>query len=106
VPIHWATLPTCVKDGGLPIENNDVEQLMKQAALGRKKQLFVGRVAVGECIVRLLSAVISALRNDRDGVHSRFAASRSFSRLIACRAYWRAVELTDDAGGGAAAWAA
>jgi len=31
----------------MPIDNNEVEQLMKQVALGRKNWLFVGSVAAG-----------------------------------------------------------
>jgi hypothetical protein len=33
-----------LRDGRIPIDNNDVEQLMKQVALGRKNWLFLGSV--------------------------------------------------------------
>jgi len=33
---HWKPLQTYWTDGRIPIDNNDVEQLMKQVALGRK----------------------------------------------------------------------
>ena len=63
---NWDELQTYVRDGRLPIDNNDVEQLMKQVAVGRKNWLFVGSVAAGERAARLLSVVSSALRNDLD----------------------------------------
>lgn len=39
---HWEALQVFLSDGRLPIDNNDVEQLMKQVAIGRKNWLFVG----------------------------------------------------------------
>jgi transposase len=33
---HWEPLQLYLTDGLMPIDNNDVEQLMKQVALGRK----------------------------------------------------------------------
>ena len=42
---HWEPLQVYLSDGRLPIDNNDVEQLMKQVALGRKNWLFIGSVA-------------------------------------------------------------
>ncbi len=48
----------------MPIDNNEVEQLMKQVAPGRKNWLFVGSVAAGERAVNFLSLVSSAVRND------------------------------------------
>ncbi len=33
---HWQALNVYVRDGRLPIDNNSVEQLMKQVAMGRK----------------------------------------------------------------------
>jgi len=44
----------------------DVEQLMKQVAVGRKNWLFIGSVAAGERAVNFLTLVSSALRNDLD----------------------------------------
>jgi hypothetical protein len=45
---HWEPLQLYLTDGRMPIDNNDVEQLMKQIALGRKNWLFTGSVAAGE----------------------------------------------------------
>ena len=53
-------------DGRVPIDNNDVEQLMKQVAIGRKNWLFIGSVAAGERAANFLTLVSSAVRNDLD----------------------------------------
>jgi len=63
---HWKPLQTYLTDGRLPIDNNDVEQLMKQVALGRKNWLFIGSVAAGARAAAFLTLVSSALRNDLD----------------------------------------
>ena len=46
--------------------NNDVEQLMKQVAVGRKNWLFVGSVEAGARAANLLALVSTAVRNDLD----------------------------------------
>jgi hypothetical protein len=63
---HWEPLQTYLSDGRLPIDNNDTEQLMRQAALGRKNCLFVGSVAAGDGGADFLALVRSAVRNDLD----------------------------------------
>jgi transposase len=63
---HWEPLQLYLTDGRLPIDNNDVEQLMKQVALGRKNWLFIGSVAAGQRAADFLTLVSSALRNDLD----------------------------------------
>ena len=63
---QWKPLQVYLSDGRLPIDNNDVEQLMKQVALGRKNWLFVGSVAAGERAADFLTLVSSAVRNDLD----------------------------------------
>lgn len=63
---HWDALRVFVRDGRMPIDNNDVEQLMKQVALGRKNWLFVGSVEAGARAATLLTIVSTALRNDLD----------------------------------------
>ncbi len=45
---------------------NDVEQLMKQVAVGRKNWIFIGSVAAGERAADFLTLVSSAVRNDLD----------------------------------------
>jgi transposase len=63
---HWDPLRVYLGDGRLPIDNNEVEQLMKQVAIGRKNWLFVGSVAAGERAADFLTLVSSAVRNDLD----------------------------------------
>lgn len=63
---HWDELQLYLSDGRLPIDNNEVEQLMKQVAIGRKNWLFIGSVAAGERAADLLTLVSSAVRNDLD----------------------------------------
>lgn len=63
---QWEALQVYLTDGGIPIDNNDTEQLMKQVALGRKNWLFVGSVAAGVRAANFMTVVSSALRNDLD----------------------------------------
>ena len=63
---HWESLQTYLSDGRVPIDNNDVEQLMKQVALGRKNWLFIGSVPAGYRAADFLTLVSSAWRNDLD----------------------------------------
>jgi transposase len=63
---HWQALLVYTTDGLVPIDNNDVEQLMKQVAIGRKNWLFKGSVAAGNRAAVLLTLISSALRHDLD----------------------------------------
>jgi transposase len=63
---HWEALNVYVHDGRIPIDNNSVEQLMKQVAMGRKAWLFVCSVAGGEQSARMMTLVSSARRHDLD----------------------------------------
>jgi transposase len=63
---HKDALEVFLGDGRVPIDNNEVEQLMKQVAIGRKNWLFIGSVAAGERAANFLTLVSSALRNDLD----------------------------------------
>lgn len=63
---HWDALSAYTQDGRIPIDNNRVEQLMKQVALGRKAWLFVGNVSAGEQSAMMMSLVSSARRHDLD----------------------------------------
>jgi len=63
---HWEPLQLYLSDGLMPIDNNDVEQLMKQIALGRKNWLFIGSLAAGERAADFITLVSSAVRNDLD----------------------------------------
>ena len=63
---HWDALNVFTTDGRMPIDNNDVEQLMKQVAVGRKNWLFLGSVEAGVRAATLLTIISTALRNDLD----------------------------------------
>lgn len=63
---HWDALNVFTTDGRMPIDNNDVEQLMKQVALGRKNWLFLGSVEAGVRAATLLTIISTAVRNDLD----------------------------------------
>lgn len=63
---HWVALNVYVTDGRIPIDNNTVEQLMKQVAMGRKAWLFVCSVASGEQSAKMMTLVSSARRHDLD----------------------------------------
>lgn len=63
---HWEPLQLYLTDGRMPIDNNDVEQLMKQIALGRKNWMFIGSLAAGERAADFFTLVASAVRNDLD----------------------------------------
>ena len=63
---HWTALNLFVSDGRIPIDNNRVEYLMRQVALGRKAWLWVGNVAAGERSAMMMTLVSSAKRHDLD----------------------------------------
>jgi transposase len=86
---HWTELNVYVRDGRIPIDNNSVEQLMKQVAMGRKAWLFVCSVAGGEQSARMMTLVSSARRHDLDvGVYLKdvldqlLAGSTDYHRLL------------------------
>jgi hypothetical protein len=63
---HWAELTRYLDDPLLPIDNNQCEQLMRQAAVGRKNWLFAGSLVGGERSAGFMTLVSSAHRNDLD----------------------------------------
>jgi len=63
---QWDALLLYLTDGRMPIDNNDVEQLMKQVALGRKNWLFIGSTAAGDRASDFMTLTASAVRNDLD----------------------------------------
>ena len=63
---HWKELNVFVRDGRIPLDNNSVEQLMKQVAMGRKAWLFVCGVVGGEQSAMMMTLVSSARRHDLD----------------------------------------
>lgn len=86
---HWQELNVFVGDGRIPIDNNSVEQLMKQVAMGRKAWLFVSSVSGGEQSARMMTLVSSARRHDLDvGVYLKdvldqlLSGSTDYDRLL------------------------
>jgi hypothetical protein len=63
---HWDALCVYATDGRLPIDNNQVERLMKRVAIGRKNWLFVGSMRAGIRNASLMSLVASAQRQEID----------------------------------------
>ncbi len=66
---NWDALIQFTRNGQLPIDNNECEQLMKQIATGRKNWLHVGSVAAGQRAANLMTIISTAARNDLD-VHA------------------------------------
>ncbi len=57
---HWEQLSLFTTSGRIPIDNNDVEQLMKQVAVGRKNWLFLGSPDAGTRAATLLTLISTA----------------------------------------------
>ena len=63
---QWEPLCVFLRDGRVPIDNNETEQLMKQVATGRKNWLFIGSVEAGRRAAILLTIVSTAHRYHLD----------------------------------------
>lgn len=63
---QWEPLGVFLRDGRVPIDNNETEQLMKQVATGRKNWLFIGSVEAGRRAAILLTIVSTAHRYHLD----------------------------------------
>ncbi len=63
---HLDALCVYATDGRLPINNNQVERLLKRVAIGRKNWLFVGSMRAGIRNASLMSLVASAQRQEID----------------------------------------
>lgn len=61
---HWTELRQYLVDGRLRFDNNLMDQLMKQMAIGRKNWLFVGSIAAGERAANFPTLVSRALCNE------------------------------------------
>lgn len=67
-------------DGLIPIDNNETEKWVKQAALGRMNWMFIGSVDVGYRAADLMSLVSGATRYELDVSHY---AKDILARLLA-----------------------
>jgi len=63
---QWEPLTVFLKDGRVPFDNNETEQLMKQVATGRKNWIFIGSVEAGYRASILLTIVSTAHRYHLD----------------------------------------
>ena len=63
---QWGPLNVFLRDGRVPFDNNETEQLMKQVATGRKNWLFIGSVEAGYRASILLTIVSTAHRYHLD----------------------------------------
>ena len=86
---HWVALSVFVSDGRIPIDNNCVEHLMRQVALGRKAWIFVSNVAAGERSAKMMTLVSSAKRHSLDvGLYIKdlldqlLAGSTDYERML------------------------
>ena len=63
---QWDALSVFLRDGRVPFDNNETEQLMKQVATGRENWLFIGSVEAGYREAILLTIVSTAHRYHLD----------------------------------------
>ena len=63
---QWDALTVFLRDGAVPFDNNETEQLMKQVATGRKNWLFIGSLEAGYRAAILLTIVSTAHRHNLD----------------------------------------
>ncbi|GAA0578622.1 hypothetical protein GCM10008997_29350 [Halomonas salifodinae] len=60
---RWAALTSYLDDGGLPIDNNRVENLIRPWALGRSNWLFAGSLRSGQRAATIMSMIQCAKLN-------------------------------------------
>jgi transposase len=63
---HWAAFQVFLRDGRVPIDNNDTERELRRVAIGRKNWLFIGSHDAGQRTAAILSVLSSAHRHDLD----------------------------------------
>ncbi|QNI04715.1 IS66 family transposase [Halomonas sp. SH5A2] len=63
---RWGALTRYLDDGGLPIDNNRVENLIRPWALGRSNWLFAGSLRSGQRAANIMSLIQSAKLNGHD----------------------------------------
>lgn len=63
---QWEPLNVFLRDGRVPLDNNETEQLMRQIATGRKNWIFIGSVEAGYRAAILLTIVSTAHRYHLD----------------------------------------
>jgi len=63
---HGPAFQVFLRDGRVPIDNNDAERELRRVAIGRKNWLFIGSQDAGERTAAILSVLSSAHRHDLD----------------------------------------
>ncbi|QEA38071.1 IS66 family transposase [Pistricoccus aurantiacus] len=63
---RWAALTRYLDDGGLPIDNNRVENLIRPWALGRSNWLFAGSLRSGQRAATIMSLIQCAKLNGHE----------------------------------------
>lgn len=63
---RWAALTRYLDDGGLPIDNNRVENLIRPWALGRSNWLFAGSLRSGQRAANIMSLIQTAKLNGHE----------------------------------------
>jgi len=63
---RWAALTRYLDDGGLPIDNNRVENLIRPWALGRSNWLFAGSLRSGQRAASIMSLIQCAKLNGHE----------------------------------------
>lgn len=63
---RWAALTRFLGDGGLPVDNNWIENRIRPIALGRANWLFAGSLRAGQRAAAIMSLIGSAKMNDLD----------------------------------------
>lgn len=63
---RWAALARYLDDGAVPIDNNQVENQIRQWALGRSNWLFAGSLRSGKRAAAIMSWIRSARMNGHD----------------------------------------
>ena len=63
---RWAALTRYLDDGGLPIDNNRVENLIRPWALGRSNWLFAGSLRSGQRAANIMSLIQCAKLNGHE----------------------------------------
>lgn len=63
---RWLALTCYLKEGAVPIDNNQIENLIRPWALGRSNWLFTGSLRSGKHAAAIMSLIQSARMNGHD----------------------------------------
>ncbi|KDD66115.1 hypothetical protein ABH912_005456 [Pseudomonas sp. BT76 TE3572] len=63
---RWIALTRYLDDGAVSIDNNQVENKIRQWALGRSNWLFAGSLRSGKWVATIMSLIKSARMNGHD----------------------------------------